>query len=654
MNDKCVNQTSRNSSGNISEHWQIWLPSKQLSSFAKALQSVANLMFFTDSNGDREEIGAICTLRPINMAATKATYDSGSFPIFPQSHLADLGVEFDSIDCNTQTTDNLQRCKNITKSAGHNSSAFKGLRKRGQWPVYALILLNLGFVAVFFYYSPAFLCFFSPTEVTEDGVHQIVLDGASPVSLQSLMGNYFFSKENRVRMFVLRAVALPFPFFGLAIFTEYFMQNNMSQAQILKVFGFSPSLFHPYMIFPYVCYYIMIGFVSFSPAVLSRENRFCIICKVFKSKTPICQENLPKRVSSHLRIQPLILVECSRLFIRHLLTYFKRCLLLIPSAFEFSSSFFLRLLLFIVLLFVSPAATVILLILTLQAISIALSLTCPLINVFSDLAIKRGPYFRPCSDHIFWLILFLRIVITNLFAIPALLGAGLVLLFASVGVDVAIVLAFVLLLTKESLPFAACSVLVLYYLWSSYSSFTNKYQDLGLALFKHYKSFKTSRHGQITDVILNTDPLLENTQNASGNSDNPVKIPKELFQMAYEELMPIRESVCVLILKVTLIVSFVLFVFSLIMLLNVSATPAMKAFLTFASGSLPKIFVIYTVDGRRQKDIETLTADEKIPLIVQKYTEAIFAVNKGQENSGVDIDEEMSQNVNEENIHNGN
>ena len=89
------------------------------------------------------------------------------------------------------------------------------------------------------------------------------------------------------------------------------------------------------------------------------------------------------------------------------------------------------------------------------------------------------------------------------------------------------------------------------------------------------------------------------------------------------------------------------------MLLNVSATPAMKAFLTFASGSLPKIFAIY-MHGRRQKDIETLTADEKIPLIVQKYTETIFAVNKGQENSRVDIDEEMSQNVNEENIHNGN
>ena len=336
VNDKCVNQTSRNSSGNISEHWQIWLPSKQLSSFAKALESVANLMFFTDSNGDREEIGAICTLRPINMAATKATYDSGSFPIFPQSHLADLGVEFDSIDCNTQTTDNLQRCKNITKSAGHNSSAFKGLRKRVQWPVYALTLLNLGFVAVFFYYSPAFLCFFSPTEVTEDGVHQIVLDGASPVSLRSLMGNYFFSKEHRVRMFVLRAVVLPFPFFGLALFAEYVMQNN--EFLILKVFGFSLSLFHPIMKVFYVCYYTTIFCMSFSPAGLPRENRLCTICKVLKSKTLVCQENLPKRITNHLRIQPLILVECSIAFTRHLLTYLKWCFFFIPSALMQSAS----------------------------------------------------------------------------------------------------------------------------------------------------------------------------------------------------------------------------------------------------------------------------------------------------------------------------
>ena len=485
VDDKCVNQTSHHSSGNITEHWQIWMPSKQLSVFAKALESVEKLIFFTDSNEDREEIGAICTLRPVNMTAEKATCDSGSFAIFRQSHLADLGVKFNSID--TETTDNLQRCKNITKSTGNNSSTFEGPFKRGGWPVNVLAFLNCGFVVVFFYYSPAFLCFFSPTEVTEDGVHQIVLDAASPVSLRSLMGNYFFSKEHRLRLFVLRAVVLPLPFVGPAIFAEYLRQNN--ESLIPKVLGFSPRLFHPLMIVFYVCYYIIVCVLSFSPAGFTREDRPCTVCKRFKSKTLLCQgTDIPKRITNHLRIQPLILAECSRHFIRHLLTYFKMCFLLIPSAFEFSVSVCLRLLLFVVLLVASPAATIILLILILLVIFGALVHTCPLFNIFSDLNIKRGlnVYFRH-NGYLFLLSLSVCIMIRFLIATPALLGASVVLFFAGVGVDVAILLAFVLLLTKEGLPFAACSVLVLYYLWSSYSSITNKYQDLALALFKHYR-----------------------------------------------------------------------------------------------------------------------------------------------------------------------
>jgi len=229
--------------------------------------------------------------------------------------------------------------------------------------------------------------------------------------------------------------------------------------------------------------------------------------------------------------------------------------------------------------------------------------------------------------------------------ITAIFGSVGFLVFAGFGVSIAISLAFVLLLSEESLPFVACSVLVLYYIWSSYSSFTNKYQDLGLAVFKLYKSYKESQDIQVTDMTQNTD----STQNALGSRDIVMKIPKELFHIACEELMPIRESVCVLILKVIIIVSFVFFVFSLIMLHNVSATPVMRTLLTFLSGSLPKIVAIY-MDGRRQKNIEAMTADEKIPLIVQEYIKGISAVNQGQENSGVDVDEVMLQNVNEENI----
>ena len=604
-------------------------------------------MYRTDSVEEHKEMTAMCTLRPVNTTATDQTYYNGSSPIFSRSHLADIGFTFDSIDdCSTETTDNLQPCINIAKSTGNNSSTSKGLFDRGGWPLKVFLFLNVGFVLVFTYYSPAFLCLFSPVEVTEDGVHQIVLDGASPVCLRSLIGNYFFSKQDtiwhRVRMFILRGVVFPFPFLGPAIFLEYVKQKMSLNFHILGI----SHLLHPFMVVSYVCYYIMACYMSFSSAGSSAGNLPCIVCKRIKSKTLICQaENLPKRIRNHLRIQPLILVECWRLFIRLLLTYFKRCFLLIPSAFGFSSSFFLHLVLFIVLLSASPVVTVILLMLVILVLYFALLDTSPVhILVGSGQFDGLKVYFRHNRC-----LLLLSWSVCTLISTTAVLGTTWLLAFAGSGVSIAIILAFVPLLSEESLPFVACFVLVLYYLWSSYSSFTHKYQDLGIALFKHYKSYKKSRHSQVGDMTLNRDSLPENTQNAVANKENLMKIPKELFSMACEELMPIRESVCVLILKVTLIISFVFFVFSLIMLQNISATPVMRALLTFLSGSLPKIVTVY-MDGRRQKNIEAMTADEKIPLIVQEYFQGISAVNQGQENSGLDVDKEMLQNVNEENI----
>ena len=116
--------------------------------------------------------------------------------------------------------------------------------------------------------------------------------------------------------------------------------------------------------------------------------------------------------------------------------------------------------------------------------------------------------------------------------------------FASVGILITLLSVFVLVLSEERLPFVACFGLPVYYLLSSCSSFTSKYQDLALAIFKQYKSYKKSRHGQVTDLTINTDSLLENTQNAADNKDNELKIPQKLFYMACEQLMPVRESFC--------------------------------------------------------------------------------------------------------------
>ena len=638
--DKCVNQTSGNSSGYI-ERLLIWRAHTQPSVFTRALESLVNLMSCTDSVEERKEITAICTLRPVNTTATEPTDYNSSSPILPRNNIADLEVELDSIVCNTETTDNSQHCINITKSTGIKRSNFEVLFKRSGWPMTVLVLLQTGIIMVFTYYAPAFLCLFSPTEITEDNVHQIVLDGAGPpVSLGSLIGNYFFSGKDtiwhRVRMLFLRAVVLPILFLGPAMFAKCVQQKKIAPFNIV---GMSHFL-HPFMKVSYVCYYIMACCTLFSSGGSSRRNDPCSVCKRIKSKTIICRGNLPKSIRNHLRIQPLILVECSKLFIPYLLTYFEKCFLLIPSTLEFSSSFFLRLCSFIVLLSASPAITVILLILTLVLISLALLFTNPVTVLVGSVRCGIINVFFRCN-RCSWLSNSVCCVI----AILAVLGSMWFLAFAGFGVAVAISLAFVPLLSEGSLPFVACFVLVLYYFWSSYSSFTNKYQDLGLAIFKHYKSYKKSQDIQVTDTTLNTD----STRNTIGNQDNVVKIPKELFHKACEELMPIRESVCVLILKVTIIVSFVFFVFSLIMLHNVSATPVMKALMTFLSGSLPKIFAIY-MDGRRRKNIEAMTVNEKIPFIVQEYIEGFSAVDQGQENSGVEADEMMLQNVNEENI----
>ncbi|XP_078381065.1 uncharacterized protein LOC144663863 [Oculina patagonica] len=644
VDDKCVNQTSRNSSGNVTEQWQIWLANTQRSTFERVMEKWKNMMLSANSNEEHKEIRAKCTFKPLTTTATKPK-NSASSPTFYQGHLADLGIKFDSTECSTEEKDDLKPCLNISKSPGNSITPTKSPEfKRGGWPAVAFVCLCLVFLAVFIYYSPAFLCFFSPTEVTEDGVRQIVLEGASPVSFRSLMGNYFFSIDetiwHRARMFFLRVVVLPLLFLGPAIFADYLQRNKMFPT--FHIFGLS-HLFQLRMLVCSGCYFVLNFYISFFTTRSSKANRPCFFCKRVKSKTLMCGEVPPKKVLNHLRLQPLILVKCWRAFIRCLLKLFKLFVLVLPASCKVSTTCFLRVSAFVIFLLVIPAATVTLLTAMLLAVGFSIIFTSPLMILCFKLS-PVNAYFSNPSLKLF--LLFLVIAV----AIPTLLGALFVLELAGIGVLMAIVLAFVLLLSEEILPFVVCFVLVLYYMWSSYSSFTNKYQDLALSLFKH---FKKSRSEVCVTVAVNNNQVPENASNADDDSkDNVMKIPKELFHMACEELMPIREGVCILLLKVTLIVSFVFLVFSITMMLNVGATPIMKALLTFLTGSFPKIVAIY-IDGGRQKRIEAMATDEKIPKIVQKYisgTTETSLSNQEQDHRSADDDEVLLLDVDKENI----
>ena len=354
---------------------------------------------------------------------------------------------------------------------------------------------------------------------------------------------------HRARVFILRAAVLPLPFLCLAIFGEYLQQSKefpTLKAFYYQVYGVS-HLLQSVVVACCMCYIIIVAFYG-SFCISRSSNRPCLVCRLVKWKTLVCRGNLLKNIINHLRLQPQIIVHYwGSCFMRHLLNYFNTCFLLIPSVFELTAIFLFRWFLFIFLLSFSPAIIIILLMYMLVVIIFAITLTSPL-SVLTDILgeLSTGNFKNPCLS------LFLPIVFHSV-SLLAFVGTSQLVLFAGNVMLFAFLSAFVLLLNEESLPFVACFVLVLYYIWSSYSSFTNKYQDLALALFKHVKSYETLRHSQVTDMSPKTDSLLENTQTTVGNKDNVMKIPQKLFYMAREELMPLRESVCVLILKVVVI-----------------------------------------------------------------------------------------------------
>ncbi|CAH3150276.1 unnamed protein product, partial [Pocillopora meandrina] len=168
----------------------------------------------------------------------------------------------------------------------------------------------------------------------------------------------------------------------------------------------------------------------------------------------------------------------------------------------------------------------------------------------------------------------------------------------------------------------------------NYSSFTKTYHELALTLYDCYKG---SKRTQSQDFPFTSDQLPK-LPNNSHDLDNVIAIPKELFEMAREELSPLREGVSILILKITMIVSFVLIVFSLAMVSSFDTTPLVKTLLTFFTLSLPKIVAIY-IDGGWQKKLRAKVMEEKVPKIVEKFISETSMTTRGLRDRNANSDE---------------
>ena len=614
VNEKCVKHTSRTSRGNFTEYFKVWLPANnKLSSFDNVLQNLLNWGF--SHTEERFKVKVVCNFWPLsrNLKARSgeavSTRNAGFRSPFNRSLLVDNGVEV----------------KKTVKSL--NDIHFT---QETQWLQPGFFFFAFVFVTAFTYYSPAFICLFTPTVITENGRRQIVLEGASPVSFGSLMGNYFHARDDTVhtwykaRMLIFRLVVLPLPFLPLAIIFNHLQHQDESlRIPLLDLSG-------PLMIICYVCYTIQA--ILESSYEMEKISKFCIVCwKVKPVNFPCKDPVLPRRIINHLRLQPLILVKCWKLFVRCFVSFFKL------AQFALYTKWFVRIPVLIVFLFIMPAFVIICLVTMLVVVLVAILLTSPIcllgFATFSKRS-NRSPYLYR---------LLKSLVHFFMITVPAISGAFFVVLSAALTVLGLIITAFALLLSGEGLPYVALIILVSYYFWSGYSSFKNKYHDLFLKLFKCYQKY---RHEAA--AMTNTDPIqAENAPSPKGKG-NVVKIPKELFDMACEELMPIREGVCILVLKVFLILSFIFLAFLLIMVLHIDATPGMKALVTFFTGSFPKVVAI-CIDGGRQRELEPIIIEKRAEVIVQDYIKGTSSASQ-QDNSEVNTDEEIIDDDNEETI----
>lgn len=199
----------------------------------------------------------------------------------------------------------------------------------------------------------------------------------------------------------------------------------------------------------------------------------------------------------------------------------------------------------------------------------------------------------------------------------ATFGVVFVLQYAAVGVVIFLHLAIPLVFSEHNLPKTACYVLVACYLWKSYRSFTQKYQDLAEALFE--KQQQLHDNGRKPDLNMQTF-----------TPDDGRTITRALFDIACKELMPIRKSVFTLFLEAALSVLLVFLGLSMATILTLP--PAIKAFLIFAVGLIPKFVTIF-LDRRRRRNFEAERFDEKVlQEIVKKFFNAApYIVIRDQE-----------------------
>ena len=596
VDDKCIKQTLRNSSVNGTKQWRVRLirpTNKKVPSFiANSLKSFSTYI--------EEEflcsVEALCTLKVrANCTTSQTCYTELSPDDFKEKtlYLTHIGWLGDICSANPEEN-NKHSCIEINE--------FKYERKENLPSLLVFVL-----VAVISYIGPYIICLFSATEVTHRGIRQLILDGPSPVGVRSLIGNYFFSIDDtmpqRARGFIMRVFILPTLFLIPALFAEYLLCNNVLPRQ--NTLHITP-LFQPLKVLCYGCYCyqgIYLHFLISRPKEESCSNPYVSARNLEKF---LWIWDLPFKMSIHLRIFQWFFVQTFRVpslallrALEHIADGFHNRPSLKPTAeFRWFTILFLSKILGIM------CAIPIVVILELEFYPFLIMMSFPIANLCScgNLYKLWGLINIKFLDRDSLYVVQAVVVLLDIcVSWLAAFGGLLFLRSAALGLLLLCELAVTVVLSEESIQFVACFILASYYLWSSYSSFTDKYQELAVALFNEQ-----------VQLIEQYKALHENPYY---KKDSVRRIPKELFNTACEELMPIKETTRKLASKLTAHLMFLFVVLLLTILLD--ATPLTKTLLMFAAGLVPRVATFYF---NRSKEINIeATSDVVAHRIVRNY-----------------------------------
>jgi len=555
VEDNCISKTPHRSTVNGTQLWRVRLiipTNEDIPSFVdKALKHFSYFIeeefLYTVNASCTFKVNAICnTNQP---CYSELSPEELKEKTLYRTHLGSLGKI-----CIAEEEKNQQTCIKI--------SEFKY-----EWKQFFLNVALFLFVAIFSYTGPYIFCLFPATEVIHHEIRHIILDRSNPVGLRSLIGNYFFSMDDtmwhRVRKCIFRVFILPIPFLIPALFVEYLLSTNFLPRQnSLHI----TSLYHPSKMICFGCYFLQALYLYFVIPNPNGESSSVWFRYVDFYENFFLMWDIPLQMIIHFRLVRGKLLELFVELIKLAFDAFVRIKnsLINSNSWKTTVESLVHIILFLGLI---PIA---LIFLPLYLFSI-IWLSFPIATICA---------LRPFQLWRFYKLRVFRAVVVflgNCFSWLALFGGLLLLRSAALGVLLFLQIAVSVAFSEENLPFVGCFILVSYCLWSSYRSFCNEYQELAVKLFDHCKRHK-AKGSIVTDWLFDKGRLVRT-------------IPKELFNIACEELMPIKENTCKLALKVILQLMWVFLVFLLTMLM--ATAPLKKTLVLIFLWSVSRITSFY-------------------------------------------------------------